>query len=250
MDSQTPGSQGPIFEDPSEQPASDAANRPARPWLPVAIAAAALVMAIALIAAALIAAALIVSRRGHEPQSSHPFESEAFGSSLSSRCSPSAVPLAELDHRTADEPRLALPRPPGWALDPAPRPPAVRAVMKGPGIEAHRNQPNAVVTLENLTGAVRTAQEAIDWEIAGLSKIGVVVDRVPSTVCGYPAATLTYDMGLPDHEATCLIVAGRDSADKLWAAVVTVQSFYPGTPDYVSEKHAILSGFQFAFAGD
>lgn len=250
MDSQTAGSQGPSSEEPPEQPVSDAATQPARPWLPVAIGAAALVMVIALIAAALVAAALIVSRRGHEPESLHPPKSGVSDSSLSSRCSPSTVPLASLDHRTADEPRLALPQPPGWHLDPAQRPPAVRAVMQGPGSEANRYQPNAVVTLENLTGTAGTPQEALDWEIEGLSKIGVLLDRIPSTVCGYPAVTLTYDMGLANHEATCLIVAGRDSDDKLWAAVVTVQAFGPDHPAYVSEKYAILTGFQFAFAGD
>ncbi|MGB3331633.1 MAG: LpqN/LpqT family lipoprotein [Mycobacterium sp.] len=250
MDRQTSGSQGPFFEEPPEQPASDAATQPARSWLPVAIVAAALVMAIALIAAALVAAALIVSRRGHEAESSPPSMSGASDSSLSSRCSPSTVPLANLDHRTADEPRLALPRPPGWRFDTTQRPPAVRAVMQGPGIEANRNQPNAVVTLENLTGTVGTPQEALDWEIQGLSKIGVLVNRIPSTVCGYPAATLTYDMGLANHQATCLIVAGRDSGGKLWAAMVTVQAFDTNNPAYVGEKHAILSGFQFAFAGD
>lgn len=122
--------------------------------------------------------------------------------------------------------------------------------MQGPGAEVDRYQPNAVVTLENLTGTVRTPQEALDREIEGLSKIGVLVNRIPSTVCGYPAAMLTYDMGLLNHAATCLIVAGLDSDGKLWAALVTVQAFYPNNPDYVSEKHAILSGFQFALAGD
>jgi len=216
----------------------------------VAVVAAALVVAIALTVVALVAAVLIVSHRGHEPESIDPSTSGASASSLSSKCSPSTVPLANLDHRNADEPRLALPRPPGWALDPAQRPPAVRAVMQGPGVEANRYQPNAVVTLENLTGTVGTPQEALDWEIAGLSKIGVLVNRSHSTVCGYPAVTLTYDMGLVNHQATCLIVAGRDSEGKLWAAMVTVQAFDPNNPAYVSEKHAILSGFQFAFAGD
>jgi len=218
--------------------------------LPVAIVVAVLVTAVALTAGALVAAALIVSRRGHEPESPPSSEIGASGSSLSSRCSPSTVPLANLDPRAADEPRLGLPQPPGWHLDSAQRPPAVRAVMQGPGIEANRYQPNAVLTLENITGTVRTPQQALDWEIEGLSKTGVLIDRFPGTVCGYPAIALTYNMGVVNHEATVLIVAGRGGDGKLWAASVTVQAIDPNNPDYVSEKHAILSGFQFAFAGD
>lgn len=93
-----------------------------------------------------------------------------------------------------------------------------------------------------------TPEEAIDGKIAGISGIGVVVDDIRGTTCGYPSAIVTSGMG--NHGASCLIVAGWGSRNTLWSATLTVQAFDPHNPDYVSEKDAILSGFQFAFAGD
>ncbi|PQM52758.1 MULTISPECIES: hypothetical protein [Mycolicibacter] len=220
----------------------------------MAIAAAAIVMAIALTAAVLVAAALIARRSGHDEPAG-----EASDSPLSSRCTPSTVPLANLDHRAADEPRLALPQPYGWVFDAVgqPRPPIVRAVMAGRELGAYGFMPNTVVTLENLTDKVglRTPQDALEWESAGITDI---VDQSRGVICGYPAVIIAYNaadegpggMALRSREVTCLIVAGQDSGNRLWAATVTIQSRDPSNPAYVTAKHAILTGFQFAFAGD
>lgn len=210
-------------------------------------------MAIALTSAALVAAALIVIRRVHAPAV------EASDSSLSSKCAPSPVPLAHLDHRAADEPRLALPQPNGWVFDAAgpPRPPIVRAVTVGREIGAYNFVPNTVVTLENLTDKVglRTPQDALEWESASITDI---LDQSRGVVCGYPAVIIAYNVAddgtsaaaLHSREVTCLIVAGQDSANRLWAATVTIQTRDPNNPAYITAKHAILTGFQFAFAGD
>ncbi|ORB01728.1 hypothetical protein BST33_08625 [Mycolicibacter minnesotensis] len=155
-----------------------------------------------------------------------------------------------MDYDAADEPRLALPLPPGWRLDSAPMSPIVRAVSTGPGREDNRYQPKAVLTLENNSELVDTPEEAIDAQIVGVSRIAVVVDDIRGTTCGYSSAIVTYDTGVDNHGATCLIVAGWGSRNTLWSATLTVQGFDPHNPDYVSEKDSILSGFQFAFTGD
>ncbi|WP_234784875.1 LpqN/LpqT family lipoprotein [Mycolicibacter heraklionensis] len=253
MESQASGSQGPSSEELPEQPRSEAATQPARRSLSAVLVAVAVAMAIALTSAALVAAVLIVIRRSHEPAV------EASDSSLSSKCAPSPVPLAHLDHRAADEPRLALPQPNGWVFDAAgpPRPPIVRAVMAGRELGAYGFVPNTVVTLENLTDKVelRTPQDALEWESAGITGI---VDQSRGVICGYPAVIIAYNaddegpggMALRRREVTSLIVAGQDSGNRLWAATVTIQSRDPSNPAYTIAKQAILTGFQFAFAGD
>lgn len=162
------------------------------------------------------------------------------------------MPLVNLDYDAADEPRLALPLPPGWRLVPDPEPslPMVRAMTKGPGEEANRYQPNAVVTLEMGTDPSQTPQQALEEQIAASSPIGAVIDEIRGTTCGYPSAIITYDVGVRDREATCLVMVGQKGDGALWSAVVAIQAFDPHNPDYVNEKDAILSGFQFAFAGD
>lgn len=162
-------------------------------------------------------------------------------------CAASDGPRVTLDAKAADEPVLAVPLPPGWQRSTEMVSEMVRAAIVNTGLRANDFSPNAVVTLEDLTGKVPSVQQGVTAEIAAVEQGGMAVQsRTVGTVCGNPSSTITYT--LKNRPVTALIVVAEHER-KIWAAVVTVQTTEPDNPAYVAGKKAILDGFQFTWPG-
>lgn len=158
-------------------------------------------------------------------------------------CATSDVRMVALESKAADEPMLSVPAPTGWEYTAAMNSPMIRGAVANTGLRAHDFTPNAVVTLEDLTGKVASAQQGVDAEIASVEQGGMAVQsRTAGTVCGYPSSTITYT--LQNRPVTALITAAEDGP-RIWAAIVTVQTTDPDNPTYIAGKKAILDGFQF-----
>ncbi len=121
----------------------------------------------------------------------------------------------------------------------------VRAAIVNTELRANDFSPNAVVTLEDLTGKVPSVQQGVDAEIAAVEQGGMAVtSRTAGTVCGYPSNTITYT--LKNRPVTALIVVAEHER-KIWAAVVTVQTTEPDNPRYAADKEKIMGGFQISW---
>ncbi|WP_042788170.1 LpqN/LpqT family lipoprotein [Mycobacteroides abscessus] len=148
-----------------------------------------------------------------------------------------------MDAKAADEPKLAVPTPAGWEYTAKMNSPMIRGTVANVGLRANDFTPNAVVTLEELTGKVTSAQQGIDAEIAAVEQGGMAVQsRTAGTVCGHPSSTITY--ALQDRPVTALITAA-ENGPKTWAAILTIQTTDADNPAYIAGKKAILDGFQF-----
>ncbi|MGC7268527.1 LpqN/LpqT family lipoprotein [Mycobacteroides abscessus subsp. abscessus] len=152
-------------------------------------------------------------------------------------------PRVTLDAKAADEPKLAVPTPAGWEYTAKMNSPMIRGTVANVGLRANDFTPNAVLTLEELTGKVTSAEQGIDAEIAAVEQSGMAVQsRTAGTVCGHPSSTITY--ALQNRPVTALITAA-ENGPKIWAAVLTIQTTEPGNLEYTAGKEAILGGFQF-----
>ncbi|WP_234714767.1 LpqN/LpqT family lipoprotein [Mycobacteroides immunogenum] len=136
-----------------------------------------------------------------------------------------------------------MPAPNGWQYSAAMNSPVIRGAVVNSSLRANNFSPNAVVTLEDLTGKAPSAQQGVDAEVASLEQGGMAVQsRTAGTVCGHPSSTITYT--LQNRPATALITAVEDGP-KIWAAVLTIQTTEPDNPTYAADKQTILTGFQF-----
>ncbi|GAS96520.1 uncharacterized protein RMCC_3486 [Mycolicibacterium canariasense] len=152
-----------------------------------------------------------------------------------------------MEPKAADEPTLALPTPSGWVYSASMNSPIIRGFVANVGLRANDFTPNAVVTLEDLTGKVRNTEQGIDAELSSIAQNGIAVtSRIPGTVCGHPSTTITYT--LLGHSVTALITAAADGP-KVWAATLTVQTAEPDNPAYNAGKQAILNNFQLILPG-
>lgn len=197
---------------------------------------------------AAVLATVAVGCTSHEPSTGASSPASAAQSSPSSvvaswaGCTASNVPMTPLDPKADDEPKLELPTPAGWKYSSEMNSPLIRGLVANVGLRANNFTPNAVVTLEDLTGKVSNAQEGIDAELAGATKSGLTIDsRTPGTLCGHQSTTVTYS--LQGRAATGLIVVATD-AQKVWAATVTVQTSEPDNPTYIADKQTILDNFR------
>lgn len=161
-------------------------------------------------------------------------------------CTASNVPMTTLVPKANGEPTLGLPTPSGWVYSSEMNSPLIRGLVANVGLRANNFTPNAVVTLEDLTGKVSNAQQGIDAELAGATKSGLSIEsRTPGTVCGQQSTTVTY--ALQGHAATGLIVVATDG-QKVWAATLTVQTSEPDNPTYIADSRTILNNFRIILA--
>jgi hypothetical protein len=169
-------------------------------------------------------------------------------SSLNHECAESSVPVVDLDPQGVGEPVLGLPQPSGWTFTAEKNSPVIRGVVFNQGLQAQGFTPNAVVTLEDLTGRVSGTQQALDFERVGITdNVGALDTDTPATMCGFPSTTITYN--LQGRPVTGLVIAAQDSSNRVWAVTVTIQTTEPDNPDYIAGKQAILGGFQFSLPG-
>lgn len=158
-------------------------------------------------------------------------------------CASSDVPMLDLESQAPDEPGLAVPQPQGWERDTRMDSQVIRAALLNQGLRANDFTPNVVVTLEELTGKVETPEQAVAAERDGLVQAGNVIENETSgTQCGHPS--LTVDYTLEGHPVTAMAVAAEHN-QKMWAAIVTIQTTEPDNPTYVEDKKTILGGFAF-----
>nr|WP_286150595.1 LpqN/LpqT family lipoprotein [Mycobacterium sp. D16R24] len=163
-------------------------------------------------------------------------------------CVASDVPRVTLDAKAPGEPVLAVPAPQGWEYSAAMNSPLIRGAVANIGLRANDFTPNAVVTLEDLTGKVASAQQGVEAEIVSVEQGGMAVEsRAAGTVCGHPSSTITYT--LQNRPVTALIAAVEDG-HKIWATVLTIQTTEPANPAYTAGKRSILDGFQFTVPGN
>lgn len=149
----------------------------------------------------------------------------------------------QLDGRDADEPTIALPRPPGWEFMPGKDSPPVRGILYNQELRLHGFTPNAVVTLEELTGQVGLPAQALAKERAAVINIvGELDTDTPGTVSGFPSRTITYN--LQGRPATGLIIAVQNAKDRIWAVTVTIQTTDADNPHYVAARQAILDSLE------
>lgn len=150
--------------------------------------------------------------------------------------------MTTLVPKADDEPTLELPTPAGWVYSSEMNSPIIRGLVANAGLRANNFTPNAVVTLEDLTGEVTDAQQGIDAELAGATNSGLTIgNRTPGTVCGHQSTTVTY--ALQGHAATGLIVVATDG-QKVWATTLTVQTSEPDNTTYIADKQTILNNFR------
>lgn len=148
-----------------------------------------------------------------------------------------------LDARTPDEPTIILPRPTGWEFMPSDDSPPLRGILYNRELRRHGFTPNAVVTCEELTGQVGLPSQALAKERSAVTDMfGELDTDVPGTMAGFPSRTIGYN--LQGRAATGLLVAVQNSADRIWAVTLTIQTTEPDNPHYIAAKQTILDALE------
>ncbi|UVO11823.1 LpqN/LpqT family lipoprotein [Mycobacterium sp. SVM_VP21] len=156
---------------------------------------------------------------------------------------PPAEESITLAPRDVDEPTVTLPLPPGWEFLPSNESPPVRGVLYNQELRRHGFTPNAVVTLEDLTGQVGLPAQALAKERAAVTTvIGELDTDVAGTVSGFPSRTITYN--LQGRPATGLLIAVQNTAARIWAITVTLQTTDADNPHYIAAKQALLDSLE------
>ncbi|WP_052740741.1 LpqN/LpqT family lipoprotein [Mycobacterium sp. UM_Kg1] len=148
-----------------------------------------------------------------------------------------------LNSRDADEPTVTLPRPPGWEFVAGDDSTAVRGVLYNRQLRRHGFTPNAVVTLEELTGQVGLPSQALAKERAAVTAVvGELDTDMPGAVSGFPSRTITYN--LQGRPATSLIIAVQNTEDRIWTITLTIQTTEPDNPHYIAAWQALLDSLE------
>lgn len=163
------------------------------------------------------------------------------------KCSSVAVPLLEVPLDNDSEPRVEVPQPSGWERVNRFESGVVRVYLAAPDLQANGFVPNATVAIANLSGKASTEDAAFATERAGLEFFGVTdLVEAQGSICGYPAKTLTYNMGLgniPAHRVTTTIVAVKNNT-KMFTVGVSVQALDDTVRGFDSARETILAGLQ------
>lgn len=155
---------------------------------------------------------------------------------------PDAKPI-QLAPRTPDEPTITVPRPPGWEFMPGKDETPIRGILYNQDLRLHGFTPNAVVTLEELTGQAGVPSQALAKERAAIIDIvGDIDTESPGTVSGFASRTIEYNM--QGRAATGLIVAVQNAKDRIWAVTVTIQTTDADNPHYAAAKTSILDSLE------
>jgi hypothetical protein len=149
-------------------------------------------------------------------------------------CAESAAPLLRLEPHSPQEPVLAIPQPSGWERTTELDSELIRGVIINAGLRADDFSPNAVATLEDLTGRVDNTHHALEVERSAITQAGMTIGTdEPATVCGHPSTTISYT--LENRPVTALIVAAEHDGS-IYAATLTVQTAEPDNPTYAHDK--------------
>ncbi|BBY34487.1 LpqN/LpqT family lipoprotein [Mycolicibacter minnesotensis] len=148
-----------------------------------------------------------------------------------------------LGPREPDEPTIALPKPPGWEFLPGNDAGPVRGVLYNQDLRRHGFTPNAVVTLEDLTGQVGLPAQALAKERAAVAAIvGDLDTDIAGTVSGFASRTITYN--LQGRPATGLLIAVQNAQNRIWAITVTTQTTDADNPQYIEATRQLLDSLE------
>lgn len=180
----------------------------------------------------------------NDPVSSSPAAQPA----QSNRCATSDIPMVNLKPKSAAEPQLAIPQPPGWDHSSEMNSDAIRGLIFNKSLTANEFTPNAVVTVADVTEGTSGLEQALETERGGIVKNGVNIESETSgTICGYPTKTVNYPIeGRPG--STLIVAAEHDR--HIWTATITIQTVAADNPTYIADKQIIFDGFQITFPED
>jgi hypothetical protein len=197
---------------------------------------------IVLLASALVAGGVLVGKA----VSNHASDSGCARSS--------GLPLTAFPQRSATEPVVATPTPPGWVSDPSAirvSTPFVRGILRAIGLTESGFTPNAVVTVEEVTGRNQdfTSEELLTGSIANL-KVALSSEQISHTwgsVCGFQSVTSEWQGSIAGTTGTTLAVVASDNQRTRWIVSMSVQTRAPSNPDYLAAKSAMVNDFQVRF---
>lgn len=164
-------------------------------------------------------------------------------------CEQVSAPLTSIDPRTAGEPQLKIPQPPGWERASMLDSEVIRFTMRNKDLVAEDFMPTAVVTLESIPGGDADTKSIFGQERAALvDRLGATGLQISETTrCGNEAELVNYDapnMGrIPPRKIKTLMVAGAFNGTT-YVATVTVQSTDPDNAVYARDSGTVLTGFQ------
>jgi hypothetical protein len=202
-------------------------------------------VAVALVAAAVITY-FVVTRPKNPPQ---PTVAAAYN------CKQVSAPMTSIDPRKDTEPRLRIPHPPGWEQSKMFNPggddpvssPVIRAILINKSLAAKGFAPNAIVTMNSLSGAkVSDAFAAVQKDLT--SSGGTDISSTDGTLCGLPAQTVRWTAAAvpgaaPARPAKTVVVADQVQ-DMVYVISVSVQTTDPDNPTYQKDSDTILTGLQ------
>ncbi len=164
-------------------------------------------------------------------------------------CEQVSAPLTPIDPRSAGEPQLKIPQPPGWERASMLDSEVIRFTMRDQDLVNKDFTPTAVVTLESVPGGDADSKTIFDQERSALvDRLGATNLQISETTrCGDDAELVDYDapsMGrIPSRKIKTLMVAGAFNGNT-YVATVTVQSTDPDNAVYARDTGTVLTGFQ------
>jgi hypothetical protein len=163
-------------------------------------------------------------------------------------CTSVDAPLLDIEPRSAGEPRVRIPQPPGWERYTDMDSVMIRAALINKSLTADDFAPNVVYTLDELPGDI-DPQHALDLERDGLVKAGHATDLevTQTTVCGLPGQTVNYKMaaaGSREPHPIILREAVARTGGKTYVISLTIQTRKPDDPTYQRDSATILDGLQ------
>jgi hypothetical protein len=194
------------------------------------------------LAVAMAAISLTACSSTDVPAGAPPATSAAPSITSNVQCIKAVAPLLSIP-TDAGEPVLAVPQPAGWAFSTEHNSTRIRGILVNDSLASHDFNPTAIVTLTDVSDESSSTEQALAVEQGGIAQtVGHLDAPVPGTVCGFPSATITFTTD--GRQETELLVAAKDTRNKVWVATVGVQSADPGNADYVRDRQTIVSGFQ------
>jgi hypothetical protein len=174
-----------------------------------------------------------------------------------SDCSVRGAETVTLDTRSADEPRISVPVTAGWRnytrddleaegieMDS----PTIRGFIANPGLQEQGFVPNIVVTLKKFDDAIISPEAINDLDEAEISRLGTIVNRSTSTVCGSTVfrrdltdIPSSRDGRSQDGTSLLTVVEGPDGSP--WVATAGIQTRDPDNPEFVAQLDALVRGF-------
>jgi hypothetical protein len=168
---------------------------------------------------------------------------------MASGCAYTGYPLLTMRTRL-DEPSMAVPRPPSWTParfgDPG-APIRLAMIDKEHRDTIAQSSPVALVALDDFTGKVRTAEEALDYELRLFE--AEFVSKSPGILCGHPSVTVSYNRRNHRPGLITLRAVAGEFGSRMYVASVSTMSSQPYNETYLADKQAILDGFAVVFAG-